>query len=412
MKPSLSVVFTVCVFSGLLCGAELDDGDLDDMLDLGMNIDELTGKEREAAVRKLCSAEDPDVDVLCEVLLSGKDSAETKGLIYRTLSQHASADIFDKAKAMAESSDIHVKKYGVRLVGLARHPRSVATLLRLTQRRFMCDKGDIVDALGDTANKKAIPWLRQVKQNDEKLSKRAVFSLMRLGDSSVLPTFFGMYGKYAAELDHLYVYLPWAQKSKTPRRIARVKQNLKDHERDLRIMQGLLLKAPKSFIPDVAAHLSKSTDPYAITLVFNNLERMISSDSAADFLPLLKHRSTMLAQAVLGRACELGGEDVKKKVIDRLGGFAASEDKYLRYLAIRNWRLLPAGRGPAVLVEGLKDDSRMVRVECAEQLRRAGRTESLPALRAALAETNDHVMRFACQGAIHEIENPVAIPRD
>lgn len=378
-----------------------------EMLDFEMNIEELTGKERDQAVRKLCASDDPDLDVLYSLLLSGQDSAETKELLFGVLSKRASPEAFDQAKELAESGDIKVKRYGVRLLGLTRHPRVVAALTRLLDTKFMCNKGDIVDALGDTADRKAIPPLRKIRDSDKNLRKRSVFSLMRLGDREVLTEFFAIYGKMAAKLRHLYVYLPWARSSKTRRQIERVEQDIRDHERDVGLMCELLLQAPKSFIPDISAYLKGSSDPYAITLIFDNLAEMITPENAADFLPLMEHRSSVLAQAVVERAREVGGKPVETKIARSLLQFRSSDDKYLRLMAVQNWRLLPAEEGLKALTAGLTDPSRLIRIEAARQLRRAGQPQVLPALKQALSATEDVVMRGACRAAIYEIENPV-----
>jgi len=410
MKILLHALAIPLLVSGLTWAQDLDDDDDFEMLDAEMNIDELTGKERETAVQRLCEAEDPDLDVLYEVLLSGKDSAAMKQKMHAVLARHASPQTFDKAKALAESNDPSVKKCGVSLVGKSRHPQAVAALVRYLEPRFMCGKGDIVDAFGDTGDRKAIPHVRRILRTDEALHKRAVFALMRLGDREVLPTFFELYGKTSAKLDHLYVYLPWAQKSKTRRQIERVRQDLKDHERYVRTMQELLFQVPRSFIPDITAYLRTSSDPHTITLIFNNLQKMVTKENASDFLPLLDHQSSVLAQSALERIWQLGGEAARAKITKTLVDFAGSEDKYLRHMAVRNWRLLPEDRRLAALRAGLKDTSRLVRIECVKQLRLAGDTEALAELKAALAATQDEVMRFACQTAIHELENPVVKP--
>lgn len=407
MKILLHAITIPFLLFGLTWAQDLDDADDFEMLDAEMNIDELSGKEREKAVQRLCEAEKPDLEVLYEALLSGKDGAGMKQKMHEVLARHASPQTFDKAKALAESNDPSVKKCGVSLVGKSRHPKATATLVRYLEPRFMSNKGDIVDALGDTGDKKAIPPVRRILRTDEALHTRAVFALMRLGDREVLPTFFELYGQTSAKLNHLYVYLPWAQKSKTRRQIERVRQDLEDHEQYVRTMQELLFQVPRSFIPDITAYLREASDPHTITLIFDNLQRMVTEENATDFLPLLGHQSSVLAQAALERIWQLGDEAARTKITKTLVEFAGSEDNYLRHMAVQNWRLLPEGQRMAVLCAGLKDASRLVRIECVEQLRLAGDTEALAGLKAALAATQDEVMRFDCQTAIHELENPV-----
>ncbi|MBI2192310.1 MAG: HEAT repeat domain-containing protein [Planctomycetes bacterium] len=378
--------------------AQEEEEDLEGAL---MNIEELEGEERAAALRELCRSSDSDAAAaLVTVLLRPKpeDTEEMQEKVFQKLLSLRSREILPELKKAIEGEEAQPKVYAVRLIARALGPES----FRLVRQQLDSEslvRTAAIKAVGDCGHPDAPALLRQLLADPKTTGDDLVFirmSLVKLGDSAELPHLLADYQRIVSEalqLEDLAKYLDTpAAKARNSSRI----RFLWQLEKELRTYFGEL---PDAMIPVLVNTLETTASEEGVQLVFDLLPRLMTPERCPTFALMLESRFIGLRQLALYYFFKWDRPELKQEALASLRKHLASSNWRDRRMALMYSAFFPDAQRWPMLEAAARDPVLWVRIEAVRELGRWGTAQALQLIDAISTETSDEQLRFTCRVA-------------
>jgi len=383
---------------------DLDDLD-DEFGDAVLDLDDLTGKEREQAILNLTKTDDPD-DALALVSALAEprdgDSQETLKKVFHTLLRLKSQEISEELMRVMDSPDPILQGYGFRVYARTHGPKAARELLSKISRAQATAKTDLIIALRDCPSPIVRKALHQLIKKGE-ASVTVYLTLLRLGDASYSSQILNYYGKASDGIRQLKQALIYPSDKRKAARDRVHMQKLIEEKADIR---QELAQLPKESIPAFAEAGAKIRQGDVWSLLARMLPKLVNDETVVLFAPLMGSPSVEVSTLVLEAIAESKAPNSAEALKPAIQRFAKSDIAELRKQAVRYSNILSEEERIALARALMDDPDKWVRIECIEKLADWKVTDVKSRIDEILESTEDPDLQWSAEYAMTKLEKP------
>lgn len=380
---------------------DLDDVG-DEFGDAVLDLDDLTGKDREKAILNLAATKDPDdAFALVSVLAEPKqgDAQETLKTVFQALMRLKSRETSEELMRVMSSPDPILQGYGFRIYARTYGAKAARELLSKISTAQATAKTDLIIALRDCPSPMVRNALHQLIKKGG-ASVTVYLTLLRLGDASYSSQILNYYGQASAGIRQLREALIYPSDKRKAARDRVHMRKLIEEKADVR---QELAQLPQESIPVFAEAAAKIHQGDVWSLLARMVPKLLNDETVVLFAPLMGspsiELSTLVLEAIAGSKAPSKAEALRPAV----QRFAESDIAELRKQAVRYSDVLSQEARIALTRKLLDDPDKWVRIECIEKLADWKVTDVKNQIDAILKSTEDPDLQWSAEYAITKL---------
>jgi hypothetical protein len=370
--------------------------------DAVIDLDDLTGKEREKAILSLCKTKDKgDAVALVSVLAEPKqeDSQEVLKAAFEALMRLKSQEITEELLKAMNSPDPVIQGYGFRVYARSYGAKAAQELIPRLATAQATAKTDLIIALRDCPSPAVKSALQQLIKKGE-ASVAVHLTLLRLGDSSYSADILNYYGTASDTIRGLREALVYPSDKRQAARDEVHMQKLIEEKADIR---QELARTPRESIPGLAQAAARIRQQDVWSLLVRLFPKLATDETVTLFGPLMDspsiELSTLVMQAIASSKAPNKAE-ILKPAVER---FAKSDSPDLRKQAVRYSEVLDERERVALAQSLMNDPDKWVRIECVEKLADWGAANVKSTIQEMLRSTEDPDIRWSAEYAMAKL---------